>query len=573
MAQDLAARAALAVDNARLYGEAREAADRLALLAEASGRLTSSLEQPAVLSAILDVSGRLVAADAYAVWRLRPGDDGWEIAHSAGLSCGYLRSASRIVGVGRQMPDRPVVAEDARGTALLEERRRFYEAEGIESLLALPLRVHGEVSGTLVFYYRRRRAFDETSVRVATALANLAGAALGTAELYQRQSELRRRAEEADRRKDEFLAMLAHEQRNPLAPVRSAAHILAQDAGLGPQARWATEVLGRQVGQLTRLVDDLLDVSRIARGKINLRVGPVELAAVVARAVETSRPLLDARRQQLTVSLPPGPLRLRGDEARMAQALANLLNNAAKYTDEGGRIGLTAEAEAGEFVVRVRDTGCGIAPELLPRVFEAFTQADRSLDRAQGGLGIGLAIVRGLVELHGGTVEARSQGPGKGSEFVVRLPAPAEADLPAPEAPARDGPAPPRRVLVVDDNRDAADSIALLLALWGHEAAVAYDGPTAVALARECRPEVVLLDLGLPGMTGYDVAARLRAEPALSCTRLLALTGYGAEEDRRRTQAARFDGHLLKPVDPDLLREALAAPEGAGADGAAEGRP
>jgi PAS domain S-box-containing protein len=370
--------------------------------------------------------------------------------------------------------------------------------------------------------------------------------------------------QEADRRKDEFLAMLAHELRNPLAPIRTAAQVIRLLGTSDANVRRSAEMVERQVQHLTRLVDDLLDVSRITRGKIKLRKEPVELAAVVARAVETARPLLDARAHELTVTLPPEAVRLEADATRLAQVVGNLLANAAKYTAEGGHVWLTAEREGGTAVLRVRDTGVGIPPDMLGKVFDLFTQVDRSLARSEGGLGIGLTLVKNLVELHGGTVGAYSEGPGKGSEFVVRLPV-----LPTPQAPDA-GPAepapgrapPPRRVLVVDDNADAADSLAMLLRVDCHEVRTAHDGPTALETAEWFRPEVVFLDIGLPRMDGYEVARQLRQRPGLKGARLVAVTGYGQGEDRRRAQDAGFDLFMTKPVDPLALRDVVAGANG-----------
>ena len=375
----------------------------------------------------------------------------------------------------------------------------------------------------------------------------------------------RRRAEEAlreeSRRKDEFLAMLAHELRNPLAPIASAVEVLRLVAPAEPRLDQARQVVERQVAHLARLVDDLLDVSRITRGLVTLRTERLELGTIVARAVETSRPLLDARRQALEVSLPAAPVWVEADLTRIAQVLSNLLNNASKFSPEGARIWLAAEAAPGEAVLRVRDEGIGIPPEVLPYVFDLFAQADRSLDRSQGGLGIGLTLVRTLVEMHGGRVEAASAGLGQGSELTVRLPAlpPDLAAEPQPSGAAveRAPGAAGRRLLVVDDNVDAAESMALLLALDGHQVRVAHDGHQALALAGELAPQAVLLDIGLPGMDGYEVARRLRESAATRAALLVALTGYGQEEDRRRSLDAGFDHHLVKPVDLDTLRRLL----------------
>jgi PAS domain S-box-containing protein len=367
---------------------------------------------------------------------------------------------------------------------------------------------------------------------------------------------------EADRRKDEFLAMLAHELRNPLAPIRNAVQIIRAQSLAVPKLQWARDVIDRQVQQMTRLVDDLLDVSRISQGKFTLRRERVELTAVVSVAVEASRPLIEKWGHELTVTIPPEPMLLDADPARLSQVLLNLLNNAAKYTKQGGHIGLTAECDGGAVVLRVTDTGIGIPAEMLPRVFEMFTQVDDSLDRAQGGLGIGLTLVQRLVELHGGTVAAHSAGPGQGSEFVVRLPLPS----PEPEAPATAGPVPPagasgpvpqRRILVVDDNKDAADSLGMLLRVMGNDVHIAYDGLEAVGAATTWHPQVVLMDIGLPKLNGYEAARRIREQNGSQDMVLIALTGWGQEEDRRRSREAGFDQHLTKPVDFNALQELL----------------
>ena len=375
----------------------------------------------------------------------------------------------------------------------------------------------------------------------------------------------RRNAEEAlresARRKDEFLAMLAHELRNPLAPIRNAAQVLRLLGMAGVDQLWALGVIERQAQHLTRLVDDLLDVSRITQGKIALRLEPVDVATVVQRALEACRSTIEERGQRLHTKLPAAPLRVSGDLTRLVQVVGNLLHNASKYTPERGNIWLEASADAGRAVVRVRDDGIGLPEELLPHVFDLFTQADRSLDRSQGGLGIGLTLVRRLVELHGGEVEARSDGAGRGSEFAVALPLleqPAEADgTPAPSRDARR--AAGLRVLVVEDHADSAEVLAYLLRLEGHDVRTAPDGATALELAPAFDAEVVLCDIGLPGLNGYDLAARMRERPGASGMRLIALSGYGQAEDRRRSKEAGFHFHLTKPVEPDALLALLAS--------------
>lgn len=377
--------------------------------------------------------------------------------------------------------------------------------------------------------------------------------------------DLQQRAEElveADQRKNEFLAMLAHELRNPLAPIQNAAQSLKRLGQNQPELQRATAVIERQAHHARKLVEDLLDVTRISQGKISLQKQPVELAEVVAQAVEESRPLMEARQHQLTVNLPGEPIRLEADATRLIQVVANLLNNAAKYTDEGGQIELTVEQHSAEAVLRARDNGIGISAAMLPRVFDFFAQSDRAMRKAQGGLGIGLTLVRRLVEMHGGTVQAVSDGPGRGSEFVVRLPV-IDKDQewqPLTEGKPRASTLPKsRRILVVDDSRDSAESLALLLKVFGYEVLTAYDGMAALAAAEAYQPEVVLLDIKLPKLDGYEVARKLRQQPGLKEALLIALTGYGLEEDRQRSQAAGFDLHLVKPVDPKTLESVLPA--------------
>jgi PAS domain S-box-containing protein len=383
---------------------------------------------------------------------------------------------------------------------------------------------------------------------------------VGTCTDVHEQRRLVDALREADRRKDEFLAMLAHELRNPLAPIHNAAAVMALAEDDREAQRWSREVIDRQVRHLSSLVDDLLDVGRITQGKITLTRAPLEVGTFLGAAVETSRPLIDARRHRLEVSLPKEVLCVEGDPTRLAQVVSNLLNNAAKYTPEGGHIRLYAGRDGDEAVIRVQDDGEGISPEMLPRVFDLFSQASRSSDRSEGGLGIGLTLVQRLVGMHGGTVEARSAGPRHGSEFVVRLPL-LRSGAPATPPPggAAPGPGRPRRILVVDDSRDTADTLARLLRQLGHEVGVAYEGPSACQAAVTLTPDVALLDLGLPGMDGYEVARRLRSEPSLDGVCLVALTGYGSESDRRKSEAAGFDAHLIKPVEFDALRRVLEA--------------
>jgi len=370
---------------------------------------------------------------------------------------------------------------------------------------------------------------------------------------------------DADLRKDQFLAMLAHELRNPLAPISNATQIMRLEGPNGRNFQWSIDVIEDQIKHMTRMVDDLLDVSRITRGKVVVQKELIELAEVVQLAVEASRPLIQDYHHELTVTLPPESVILDVDPPRMAQVLSNLLNNAAKYTDEGGQIALTAQQIDNQVIIRVRDNGIGISPKLLPEVFDLFTQVDQTLSRSRGGLGIGLTLVQSLVELHDGRVTAHSDGLGLGSEFEVRLPLPLrDGAVPHDSNAAVNervvGPLPRRRVLIVDDNRDNASSLGLLLEALGQEVYTAHDGPTALELLRKHHPEVVLLDIGLPGMDGYEVARQCRRDSGLDQLILVAMTGYGKEEDRRRSQEAGFNAHFVKPVSLDDLQLLLRQP-------------
>ena len=395
--------------------------------------------------------------------------------------------------------------------------------------------------------------FTEDDEATLAQLASVTSVAIENSRLYQ---ELRN----ADRRKDEFLAMLAHELRNPLAPIRNALVLLGMDGLDAETAGQAREIMGRQVDHLVRLVDDLLDVSRIMRGKIELKKEAVEAKAIVNRAIETAQPVIQSQRHELNVSLPPEPVWVQADLVRMAQVISNLLNNSAKYTPQGGKIWLTVERAAGGVRFRVRDNGVGIDRELLPHVFELFTQASRSIARSQGGLGIGLTLVRNLVEMHDGTVSATSAGPGQGSEFIVALPALQKAPEPAAEEwkpqPTRE-----LKVLVVEDMVGSARILsAMLQKFWNHSVMMVHDGLDALSAAKSFHPDVVLLDIGLPGISGFDVARRLRQEPETRDTLLVALTGYGTAEDRQKSEEAGFDEHLVKPASVHSLQKLFAHP-------------
>ncbi|MHB8736701.1 MAG: PAS domain-containing hybrid sensor histidine kinase/response regulator, partial [Terriglobales bacterium] len=451
------------------------------------------------------------------------------------------------------LPDIPdaLLVESAKDQEMLRILREL----GLKSYMGVPLILRGKTFGVLTFVAAESgRRFGSDDLRVAEDLAHRASIAIENAQLYE---ELK----DADRQKNEWIAMLAHELRNPLAPIRNALHVMKMPGANGQAVEHARQMSERQVQHMVRLVDDLLDVSRIMRGKIDLRTEVVDLASVVARGVETAQPKIDAQGQQLILSVPSEPLRLEGDPTRLAQVVSNLLHNAAKFSERSGRIWLTAERRGTEAVLRVRDEGAGIPADMLPRIFDLFTQGDRSVERSQGGLGIGLTVVQRLVELHGGSVTAHSEAPGKGSEFVVRLPGILEGRRQEPTGASPGAAQPPVacRILVVDDNVDAAESIAMILRLSGHEVRLVHNGPAALEAAEQYQPEAVVLDIGLPGMNGYEVAKRLRQHPNFRETLLIAVTGYGQEDDRRKSLEAGFNQHLVKPVDPTALQTLLAS--------------
>jgi PAS domain S-box-containing protein len=434
------------------------------------------------------------------------------------------------------------------------ELLRIMRELGLKSYIGVPLSVRGKTLGVITFINAESgHEYNQIDLAVAEDLASRAAIAIENAQLYR---ELR----EADQRKDEFLATLAHELRNPLAPIRNGLQVLKLAGGSAEMVNETRTMMERQLGQMVRLVDDLLDVSRITRNKLDLKKERITLASVIHSASETSRPLMEQFGHTFSITLPPSPVYLDADLTRLAQVFSNLLNNSAKYTEPGGRISLTGEVDGGEVVVRVRDTGLGIPADALPRIFEMFSQVDRNMERAQGGLGIGLTLVRRLVEMHEGTVEARSDGPGRGSEFIVRLPILKELSQPS-SVSAIDQAATTnakRRILVVDDNHDSAMSLGMMLKLMGNDIQTAHDGLAAAEAAEQFRPDVILLDIGLPKLNGYEACRRIRDQSWSEETVIVALTGWGQEEDRRQSKEAGFDHHLVKPVDVDALQLILA---------------
>ena len=562
----------LALAEARAAQSAAERAnDRFAFLARASAALSRKLEFDATASALARLAVPYVA-DAVAL--TFAGGDGVE-PHTmlawpgalpdaplagdkiAAVECAWWRDAiGRVQATGvSESFNGLTIAGEGNGTAAAQPE--IPRGTPLDSLLILPLIARGRTLGVMSLgTTTAARKLDADVVAVAADVAGRAAIALDNALLYHK-------VQEEDRRKNEFLAMLSHELRNPLAPITNAVQFLQSNRVDAKQHDWAREVIGRQLAQLARLVDDLLDVSRITQGKIDLKIEAVDVGEVVSVAVEAARPFIDSQQHVLSVLLPEQPIRLRGDAARVAQVLSNLLNNAAKYTDDKGRISLTAEQEGAEIVFRVRDSGIGIPASELTTIFDLFAQVEQTLDRAQGGLGIGLTLVKRLVEMQGGSVSASSAGRNLGSEFTVRLPAaPVDQRVPRGRLAADRYPASPPSefaVLIVDDNRDAADSMAALLGMEGYDVRVAYDGTQAVAAVDRRRPNVVLLDIGLPGMDGFQVAQHLRADTGNGAIVIVAVSGYGNEEHRARSSESGFDHHLVKPIEPSVISELLAS--------------
>jgi PAS domain S-box-containing protein len=536
--------------------------------------LDTNLDASPIAGVLVDLEGRVIGWNAMAERLL-------ETPAGAALGRAFheLDPSHRIPGLQaaveqlRRTPDRrsmPEVSFTRRDGSLASARTTLapvVDAAGRASGLLISLedcgelgsvraerdRLTAEIQGRAAGHERDRGDLPQHADEVAIANEELR---VLNEQLQGKLAELDA-AQQADRKKTQFLAILAHELRNPLAPILTAAHVVRASTAQDPVLDQARRTVERQVKHLARLLDDLLDISRISQGKIELRRAAVDLAAATAEAVEAAGHMIKAGGHQLAVSFPPEPLMVEGDATRIVQILGNLLNNAAKYTEAGGRITVTGARDGHEARIHVKDTGVGIAPELLPRVFELFTQADSSLARSRGGLGIGLTLVRALVELHGGRVTAHSDGPGRGSEFVVHLPLAQVTSLRAPAPPP-----PPafvsRRVLLIEDNRDACEMLRIALEMEGHTVHTAATGPEGVQAARALAPNVVLVDVGLPGLDGFEVARRVRKSLGESVT-LVALTGYGDAEAKRRAWEAGFDLYLVKPVDPPELARLLTA--------------
>jgi signal transduction histidine kinase len=552
--------------------ERRRTEARLALLARVSEALASSLDYDTVLDRVIALA--LPALGDFGYLDIVEGDRevrrlarAHEDPETEALLAGtrwvrYTGGDTNLCALSSGVPALHCHIDAAwyERVAQDPEHLAFMRRLGFCSMLTVPLRYEDRALGALtLFFGRSGRHHHAADLELAREIAQRAAASVENARLYRELQQAMRRQIDADRRKDEFLAMLGHELRNPLAPILTALQLMEMRGE--SRIRREREVIRRQAEHLTRLVDDLLDVSRVARGKIELRKEVVELAAVLGKAIELASPLLEQRAHKLSVSVPRVGLAVEGDSFRLAQIFSNLLTNAAKFTDRGGRIGVSARREGGDVVIEVSDTGCGIPKEMLASIFDLFVQGARSLDRAQGGLGLGLALVKNLTELHGGSVAVDSEGPGQGSTFYVRLPAlPVALQGTSSEESAQDEQdrAPRRtRVLVVDDNRDAVDTMAEALCDAGFDVAVAYDGPEALGSAEASPPDVALVDIGLPVMDGYELGTRLLAGRPPGTLRLIAVTGYGQESDRERSRQAGFELHLVKPVDIETILRAV----------------
>lgn len=521
---------------------AEDAIQRADFLAEASRTLSRSLNLDDTLAAVLDLCVPMLGDRAILGI---PDKEG-------GVRRLEMHPAPRV-------DDPEVFTPELRAAAdqVIQTRQFNLWRNGDRAAAICPLLAGDEIRGALALLGPAGQ-FDSGRISLVREFAGRAAIAMENARLYSA-------VQEADRRKNEFLAMLAHELRNPLAPIRNAVHILASAGELPPKLGWARDVIGRQADHMARLIDDLLDVSRIVQGKVAVKPEKLNLAVLIERAVEASSPRLAAREQVLDVMLPKECVELEGDSVRLSQVLSNLVNNACKFSPVRSRIQLEARYDAEELQISVRDEGAGIAPEFLPHMFDLFAQADQSLDRSQGGLGIGLTLVKHLVELHGGRVWAASEGLGKGAEVTIALPAHI-GEQPAGEQPPMVRRVTPTstgasRILVVDDLQASAETLSTLLEMEGFQVRVAHDGQEALGIAREFKPEVVLLDIGLPGMNGFEVAHGLRSQPESHDALLIALTGYGEPESRARSAQAGFDFHMVKPADVNLLLTMLANPQ------------
>ncbi|VTR95894.1 multi-sensor hybrid histidine kinase : Multi-sensor hybrid histidine kinase OS=Planctomyces brasiliensis (strain ATCC 49424 / DSM 5305 / JCM 21570 / NBRC 103401 / IFAM 1448) GN=Plabr_1025 PE=4 SV=1: Response_reg: PAS_3: GAF: HisKA: HATPase_c: Response_reg [Gemmata massiliana] len=533
----------------------RQQNERLTLLADAAESLLAANGDPEhMMRALFDRVSDGLGLSHY--FNYEPNEDGsaLDLVSCTGVPAAEVESIRRLdfgqaVCGTVALTRKPVVATAVQSSA--DPKVQLVRGYGVRAYACNPLLAGDRFLGTLSFATNTRDQFSDEDMEVLRTICHYVAMAKEHQRLAAEARDRAERLKEQDRRKDEFLALLAHELRNPLAPLRNGLQVLKITEGRGESATRAREMMERQLAHTVRLIDDLLDISRISQNKLNLQRAPITLAEVIDSAVETARPLIDAAEHTLTVTLPSEPIVLDADLTRLAQVFSNLLTNSAKYTPQGGRIALDAALRSGSLVVTVRDSGLGIPADYLPRIFDMFSQADRVVERVTGGLGIGLALVKGLVEMHGGTVEAQSDGPGTGSTFTVRLPVLSGANEREDEVPG----SPPvtangtkRRVLVVDDNHDAAESLAQLLELLGNEVHVGHDGLEAVEVAERVRPDLILMDVRMPRLNGLDATARIRERSWATATTIVALTGWGQDSDRERTTAAGCDGHLVKPV-------------------------
>ncbi len=522
---------------------AEEAIHRADYLAEASQTLSRSLDVENTIDALFDVAVPMLGDRAFLA-----------LSNPDGTLARVVMHPQPGEGEATEMPN----ALRASLAKALERKQFEMWKGGSEAAAICPLISGGSVRGALILV-STAEAMDAPRVALAREIVSRASIAMENARLY-------RAVQDADRRKNEFLAMLAHELRNPLAPIRNAVHIM-QGNDVSPKTmNWARDVIGRQADHMSRLIDDLLDVSRIVQGKVVVKPEKLSLATMVERTVEATTPSISSRHQTLDVVLPKEAVAINGDAVRLAQVLSNLVNNASKFSGPNTTISLNATMEGGQIKISVKDQGAGIDPAFLPHIFDLFAQADQSLDRSQGGLGIGLTLVKHLVEQHGGSVVARSEGAGKGAELCIYLPAEIAAQGSLPGAPDRPNSTPPpakarARVLVVDDLVASAETLMALLEMEGYEVQLAHEGVTALKIAEAFKPDVVLLDIGLPGMNGFEVAIRMRNLPGSRDALLIALTGYGEAESRSRSEQAGFDFHMVKPADVNLLLTMLADPD------------
>ena len=570
---------------------------RAHLMYEAAQRLSGTLVTDEIYDGLRELAARAMPIDGMVVSSYDPGSSvvrcvyGWvcgkrfdhatlppltiDIRKPGGMQTEVIRTGEcRLYGDVVERVKRPGgrYYDVGPGGVVRDLKQPGAKPPGAKCAVMAPVKLEGQVVGVVQVMSDSPRSYSALHLEILRSLVTPMAVALQNAELFARaQREIAERARvegalknseellrEADRRKDEFLATLAHELRNPLAPIRNAVDVLRTDP---EKLGYCQDVIERQAGHMGRLLDDLLDVSQISRGTLSIRKTRVALSEVIQHATEASHPLIVAGGHHLTTSLPTEPILLDADVTRLAQVVSNLLNNAARYSEPGSRIRVDAERNGHGAVIRVRDNGVGMRPDMLERVFEPFFQIDMSLDRSQGGLGIGLTLVKRIVEIHGGTVEARSEGLGKGCEFTVRLPVAESALAPSagmPEVEGEVGMVPRSRILVVDDLRDSADSLAMVLRAKGHDVRTAYDGYEAVEIALDYRPDVVLLDIGMPRLNGYDAARMIREQSGGDSPMLIAVTGWGHDENRLRTKEAGFDHHLVKPVEPAVLTRLLA---------------